>query len=216
MCSLNMQEKKPNILDEVKHKSKKETKDILTRARKVADREIGMARTKAEEIIQEKKKLYKEKFDKEKRKILTQINIEFRQKRLSYQHELVQRLFKDSLSQLADLERDENYLNLLKKLILDAIKILDKNDIVIYLNQKDNTFLKSENNFEKIKFFLRQNYKPDIKLRLSKRSIKAAGGVVISTEDGKIKYYNRFEDILERKADILEADILEELFHENE
>ena len=114
---------------------------------------------------------------------------------LSEKERLVTSVLNEVKNRLVNLQKSEEYLSVLKKLIVDAGEVLGGGAMEVVLNEKDLSLpLKLDALSKKIAD--RTGVKT--KLNFSKQKIKAVG-VIVKTIDGRIFVDNTFEAILRRR-----------------
>jgi vacuolar-type H+-ATPase subunit E/Vma4 len=111
-------------------------------------------------------------------------------------------------NRLVNLQKSEEYLPVLEKLIVDAGTVLDGGTLEVMLNENDSSLPLKLNKLEK-KIADRTGVKTQLKF--SKQQIKAVG-VIVKTIDGQIFVDNTFEAILSRRERELRLKIARILF----
>ncbi|GAI81683.1 unnamed protein product [marine sediment metagenome] len=98
-------------------------------------------------------------------------------------------------NRLVNMQKSEEYLPVLEKLIVDAGTVLDGGTLEVMLNENDSSLPLKLNKLEKK---IADGTGVKTQLKISKQQIKAVG-VIVKTNDGKIFVDNTFEAILSRR-----------------
>jgi len=189
---------------------------IISDAKIQADKIIAQAEDNANNIIKKGKKeadnikniiLYK--YNQEasliKSKILTEANLEAKKIILSEKQKIIENVFNKALESILKLD-DKDYLNIIKKMILDNIETGDE---TIFIDHSDKKKI-SESFIEDINKELKsKGEKGELKLSTSYLPIK--GGVVIGS--GKIRKNISLEFLLKKIREELEIQISKDLFN---
>jgi len=189
---------------------------IISDAKIQADKIIAQAEDNANNIIKKGKKeadnikniiLYK--YNQEasliKSKILTEANLEAKKIILSEKQKIIENVFNKALESILKLD-DKDYLNIIKKMILDNIETGDE---TIFIDRSDKKKI-SESFIEDINKELKsKGEKGELKLSTSYLPIK--GGVVIGS--GKIRKNISLEFLLKKIREELEIQISKDLFN---
>jgi len=189
---------------------------IISDAKIQADKIIAQAEDNANNIIKKGKKeadnikniiLYK--YNQEasliKSKILTEANLEVKKIILSEKQKIIENVFNKALESILKLD-DKDYLNIIKKMILDNIETGDETIFIDRLDKKkiSESFIEDINKELKSK-----GEKGELKLSTSYLPIK--GGVVIGS--GKIRKNISLEFLLKKIREELEIQISKDLFN---
>ena len=128
---------------------------------------------------------------------------------LAEKERLVTSVLNEVKNRLVNLQKSEEYLPVLKKLIVDAGMVLGGGMLEVVLNENDLSLpLKSDTLGKKIS----EETGVKTQLRFSKQQIKAVG-VIVKTIDGRIFVDNTFEAILSRRERELRLKIARILFN---
>ena len=189
---------------------------IISDAKIQADKIIAQAEDKANNIIKKGKKeaenikniiLHKSKQEAslKKSKILTEANLEAKKIILSEKQKIIEDVFNKASESILKLE-DKDYLNIIKKMILDNIETGDE---TIFIDHSDRDKI-SESFVEDINRELKSKGKKG-KLKLSTSYLPIKGGVVIGF--GKIRKNISLEFLLKKIREELEIQISKDLFN---
>jgi V/A-type H+-transporting ATPase subunit E len=189
---------------------------IISDARIQADKIITQAEDNANNIIKKGKKetdnikniiLYKynQEASLRKSKILTEANLEAKKIILSEKQKIIEDVFNKASESILKLD-DKDYLNIIKKMILDNIETGDETIFIDHSDQKkiSESFIEDINKELKSK-----GEKGELKLSTSYLPIK--GGVVIGS--GKIRKNISLEFLLKKIREELEIQISKDLFN---
>lgn len=205
-----MSERAPSILESIASKSEADARRIVQIAERVAERDVAAGKKAAEERERKAKQELDEQTASTKAVANAQSQAEAERRKLAFRQTLVERLLSDSLDRLAKMPRDDAYLAIVDTLVHEAVAELPAREAVLSCNAKDREFLASNGRFSRMADTVKS--KTGAALELSNNTINAAGGVVLSTRDGKVSYYNTFDEIAYRRRSELKALIAQELF----
>jgi len=189
---------------------------IISDARIQADKIISQAEDNANDIIKKGKKeadnvkkviLYKinQEASLKKSKILTEANLEAKKTILLEKQKIMEDIFDKALESIAKLN-SKDYLNFIKKLILDNI---ERGDETIFTGSLDKNKI-CKDFIEEINKELKAKDKKG-ELRLSTSYLPIKGGVVIGS--GKIRKNISLEFLLKKIREELEIQISKDLFN---
>jgi len=135
---------------------------------------------------------------KEANKIEKQItgssDIEARNKQLLALEVAVDNVFSKALDQIANVDRNSDYSNLIKTLIKEAIQILGTSEISISTNAKDKDIVQSA---------LSQFSGAE----LSSETINCLGGIKVKSKDGAMTFDNTIDARIERLKPLIRKEI---------
>jgi V/A-type H+-transporting ATPase subunit E len=193
------------IASEILGDVKKESEIIIRDAEKKAEEILRDAKIEAKErrtrLLAEAKE--KGKIEKKKTKSLTAIEI--RNLLLQVKQEEVNAIFDKALSCLKQFAQSENYSTFLLSFIEEAVKKIESNRLVVYVNPKDREWLaKSKLN--------ELSEKLGVKLTLAKETQNCLGGCIVKTPDGKLSQDNTFEKRLDTLKPVLRGEVAKILF----
>jgi len=196
---------------------------ILNDAREEAKAIIKEAKRSAEMLLEKQRKLASHSAEKEvysllkraeneaaviKGKVTTDIKRRAGWLVLSEKERLVTSVLNEVKNRLVNLQKSEEYLPVLEKLIVDAGTVLDGGTLEVMLNENDSSLPLKLNKLEKK---IADGTGVKTRLKISKQQIKAVG-VIVKTNDGKIFVDNTFEAILSRRERELRLKIARILF----
>ena len=149
----------------------------------------------------------KKQSDMRYQQIISEAKMNARRAKLGAKEEVIEAAFNQATGELKAIAAsgDEEYKDSLAKMIKEAAKEINHNDLIIHLNEADtNKFkqdLSSDDSFEidGVKFTLGE-------------PINAIGGAVLKTNNGDIEVNNTIEARLERFKSILRSEVAEVLF----
>jgi V/A-type H+-transporting ATPase subunit E len=124
---------------------------------------------------------------------------------------LVQEVLGEVRTRLEKLAEDpERYFKVLERYVAEAASSLPEGDLVAEMNPRDLHAVRE--NWER----LAERAAPGRKLRLAALSEQASGGVMVRTEEGKLRVDNTFEGRLGRMHDQIMSVIMEKLFKDTD
>jgi len=195
------------ITNDVLGDVQKEAEAIILTAENEAKVTLKSAKEQADQIYRVIICQAKVNAEAEKRKIASVTDVEMRNRLLQTKEELVDIAFEKALVELKNFVETEDYHEYLIKLIQSAAEKMDKKDIVVQVNAKDNNWLTQD-------LLKRLSKKCRCELRLSDKTEDYLGGCVIQTEDGKIIYDVTLDNRLKELKPVLRVELAKILFGE--
>ncbi len=189
-------------------------KEILAEAEREAKRIRRAAEEEAKRIKGEAEKAAKLIIDRRLRaareRILGEAEMEGRRKLMEAREEMVSRVFEEATKRIENLindeERRDEYLEILSKLIAEAVERIGGSEFIISANERDLELLKR--NLGKIRRSLPSR---ELKLTLSEEPIECLGGVIVESGDRLKVYNNTLDGRLLRARRLLSAKVAERL-----
>jgi len=200
------------------------TEVILQEAKKSAEHIIQEAQKSAEEILEKQRQLGVQKANESARLIVKKAESEVELNKLrsmanakikanwvilSKKETWVDNVLNEAKNKLKILTQSKEYISILEKLITEAGVILGGKELEVLLNEQDSILpLKLDDLAKKIS----ERTGFETKLRLSEEKLKAIGGAIVRTANGKVIMDNTFDDILRRREKDLRFEIAKILF----
>ncbi|NHK32158.1 MAG: hypothetical protein FK730_12445 [Asgard group archaeon] len=178
--------------------SKNQSKEILRKAKEVAEKE-------KENIIEIQSKQIKEL---EKQQIAS-LNLTARREILQKKENEISKTFEIAKAKLKEFPKKAAYTKVLEELIIEAGKALGGGNLVVKIRKEDKTQIKDLATIAKA---ITKACGNKCSLKLGKESITALGGVVLQTEDGTITINNTFDARLEQKYRTIRTTVANKLF----
>jgi len=200
----------PSILQSIAAKSDADARRIVQIAERVAEHDESVGKKAAQEREAKAMRELDEAAASQKALAAAQSQAEAERRKLSFRQDLVERLLADSLARLRNMPRDDAYLAILKRLVEEAADSMPVKEAVLLCSPKERDFLLSDGRFDRI--VSETTSRKGLTLALSDRTVDAAGGVVLTSRDGKVSYYNTFDEIAYRRRSELKGLIAQELF----
>jgi vacuolar-type H+-ATPase subunit E/Vma4 len=186
------------ILDRILNDAKEEAKTIVKEAKRSAEmlleNQRQMALRNAEKEVYYLLRRAENEADIIRGKVSTDVKRRTGWVVLFEKDRLITSVLNEVKNRLVNLQKSEQYLPVLEKLIVDAGTVLDGGTLEVMLNENDSSLPLKLNKLEK-KIADRTGVKTQLKI--SKKQIKTVG-VIVKTIDGKIFVDNTFEAILNR------------------
>jgi vacuolar-type H+-ATPase subunit E/Vma4 len=200
------------ILDRILNDAKEEAKTIVKEAKRSAEmlleNQRQMALRNAEKEVYYLLRRAENEADIIRGKVTTDVKRRTGWVVLFEKDRLIISVLNEVKNRLVNLQKSEEYLPVLEKLIVDAGTVLDGGTLEVMLNENDSSLPLKLNKLEK-KIADRTGVKTQLKF--SKQQIKAVG-VIVKTIDGQIFVDNTFEAILSRRERELRLKIARILF----
>ena len=196
---------------------------ILKDAREEAKTIVKEAKRSTELLIENRRKLARQSAEKEaypmlkraeneaeiiRGKIATDIKRRAGWVVLAEKERLVTNVLNEVKNRLVNLQKSEEYLPVLEKLIVDAGTVLGGGKLEVALNEND---LSLPLKLNKLGKKIADETGVKTQLEISKQQIKAVG-VIVKTVDGRVFVDNTFEAILSRRERELRLKIARILF----
>jgi V/A-type H+-transporting ATPase subunit E len=189
------------ILDDVKKESKKIIRDAGTKAAEI----LKAAKTEAESRRLSRLTNAKKKSELEQKKMQSLAQIEIRNIQLQVKENYINDVFDKVLTRLKQFVESDSYPSCLLALIEEAVKKIDSEQAVVYVNSKDQKLLKNS-------LFDELSKKMEKNLTLANEHVNCLGGCVVKTPDGKLSHDNTFEKRLQVLKPNLRVKIAKMLF----
>jgi len=181
------------ILEEAEKKAEELRKEAEKRAKAKAEWIIRKAQTQAE---------------LEKQRIIANAKLEVRRKRLALQEELINEVLEALRERLSSIPEGE-YLEVIKELIIQGIKELGEERVVVSSNKETLSLL--EKHLKEVKKDAKEKLGKDVEIEMG-APIKTIGGVVVYNPGRSIRIDNTFEARMERYQSELRSRIAKTLF----
>jgi vacuolar-type H+-ATPase subunit E/Vma4 len=189
------------ILDDVK----KESELVIRDAEKKAEEILRDARTEAESRRARILAETREKGVIEQKKAQSLTAIEVRNRLLQVKEEQVDAVFDKVFARLKEFVESESYYSYLLKFIEEAVKKIESERLVVYVNSKDREWL-ANGKLDEL------SEKLGVKLALADETESCLGGCIVKTSDGKLSHDNTFEKRLQALKPILRIKVAKILF----
>ena len=187
------------ILEKIREDSEKEVERI-----------IGEAKKKSEEIIKKSEKDGKKRYEEliiqgkknaelEKQRIIANARLQAKKLILETKESIIEKTFSLAEKKLRDMVSSDEYENILRKLIEEAISSIPDKQLQILCDERDRELLRKI-----IKEFPR--------VELSEENISTIGGIIVKSKDGRIQVDNTFETRIERMRNDLRVKVARILF----
>ena len=196
------------ILKDAREKTKTIVKDAQESAELMIEDRKQSARLTAEKEVNSLLKRAENEAEIIKGKVSTEIKKRASWIVLSEKERLVTSVLNEVKNKLVNLQKSEEYLPVLKKLIVDAGEVLGGGAMEVMLNEKD---LSLPLKLDALNKKIADRTCVKTKLNFSKQQIKPVG-VIVKTTDGRIFVENTFEAILRRRERELRLKIARILF----
>lgn len=154
------------------------------------DDSIPMLESEYDRIISDGRK----EADKLEKQITGSSDIKTRNKQLVVLEAAVDRVFSSALKKIAETDRGDDYSNLIKILIKEAVQILGTNEIIISTNAKDRDMAKS----------LISKFSG---AKASSETVDCLGGIKAKSKDGTMTFDNTIDSRIERLKPLLRKEI---------
>lgn len=201
------------IIEQILNDSREKAKSIVEEARKSAEIMLEKQRESAHRKAGEEGSSKLERAEGEAEVIKGTVFTDAERKSgwmiLSEKNRLVTTVLGEVKTRLKALPQSENYVPILKKIIVDAGTVLGGETLEVLLNEHDSTLPLKLSMLAKA---ITEKTGTKTQLKLSKQKIEALGGALVQTLDGRIVVNNTFEATLKRREKELRLKIVRILF----
>jgi V/A-type H+-transporting ATPase subunit E len=189
-----------------------EIHEIIEDAERQSSKIIEEAKERAEEIRSQKMKEILQKMQGKETSTLSLAKIEQRKKIARAKAQLLEDIFLESMKGLGkmDSENEQRRSASLERLVAEAVTKLDGTEFEILTNEGDKKCIKE--NIKKFEKKVSGMKKTPVRLSIANEMLKASGGVVVRTMDGKQIFNNMWEARLGKVKQEMAGQILELLF----
>jgi V/A-type H+-transporting ATPase subunit E len=197
------------IANEILEDVKKDSEKIIRDAEKKAEEILRDAKTEAEKRHVQLLAEAKEKVEIEQKKTKALTAMEIRNRRLQVKEEHINAVFDKALARLKQFVESESYPSYLLSFIEEAVKKIESDKLIVYVNSKDRKWLangKLDGLSEKM----------GVKLTLANETESCLGGCIVKTPDGKLAQDNTFEKRLHALKPILRIEVAKILFEKED
>jgi vacuolar-type H+-ATPase subunit E/Vma4 len=173
--------------------------DMKVKAAAEAEGIVKAARERAAEIEQEAMVHAKAKVEAEREKIAGRVREEVKIKLLKGRQEVSQRAFQDAEARILAARASPSYRNTARRLAEEALGLVRESDLVFHVDPRDRAL------FEGILKDLKRNCEiaPDL---------TSAGGLTITSRDGRFSVTNTLESRLVRARELLKGEVFTILY----
>ncbi|WP_405305052.1 V-type ATP synthase subunit E [Methanobrevibacter sp.] len=178
-----------------------------------ANAEVSQITAKAEKTAEaEKLKILdngKKQSDMRYQQIISEAKMNARRAKLGAKEEVIEAAFNQATGELKAIaaEGNEDYEHSLSKMIKEAADEINRDDLIIHLNEADTNKFKQDLSSTGSDSFELDGFKFTLG-----EPIKSIGGVILKTSNGDIEVNNTIEARLERFKSILRSEVAEILF----
>ena len=186
-------------INRINEDAEKQITEILENAKREAD-------FKAKQIIEDAKKMATLKKQREVSRVSLQTKLEV----LRYKEGLIRDLVEELKANLSSFTNKSEYVEILKNYTKVAAASIGGGDLVVKLRKQDSTKI-TKSDLEALAKEVENMTGQPTQLELSSEYLTGLGGVEVSTKDGAIIATNTFEEIIDRKIDVIRKIAYEKL-----
>ena len=205
----NSQASSKILQKEILEQSEKEASAILEQAEKEKNRILQEAREEADKITARTMKKAESEADTVRRRILSGVHLEIKQKSLQQREVLISRIMERVENKLDDLRKSKKYLPFLENMILEGLIALDVQKVEIQAGDVEKKILKQQVITSIQKKYKKQCGK-DVTLTV-RNEILSEAGLIIEDDKRRVKFDNRFTARIQRMQNDLRFIILKKL-----
>ena len=159
-------------------------------SKQTLDNALSQLEQEYDKIISDGKK----EADKIEKQIIGSSDLEVRNKQLTTLEDAVDKVFTKAIDQIANADRNGDYVKLIKSLLDESTKILGTTEVVVKTNSKDKDVV--------------QAALPEFpNSELSPETIDCLGGVIIQSKDGTMTFDNTIDARIERLKPLIRKNI---------
>jgi vacuolar-type H+-ATPase subunit E/Vma4 len=210
-----MESKIQKIAQQILDDAMGESKSIVDDAQKSVDTMVEKRKQLALQNARKEAQVRMKNAEREaeiiKGKVTMEMKREAHWKVLSEKENLTNTVFKKIMERLQKLQKSEDYVPILEKLIINAGSTLGGGKLEVSMNENMSSRRLNLNSLEEV---LTEKTGVETKLAVSNDIIKSIG-VKVKTVDGKITIDNTFEAIIKRREKELRSKIMKILFEDS-
>ncbi len=184
----------------------KEAENTITKAHANAEHSLTLAKAEADKIFKTTMDEALSKTEIEKRKIESLTEVELRNHQLQFKEDLVNEAFSKAKVKLEEFASSERYRDYLLKLIESSVKKVSSNELTLFLNKRDKSWVKNE------MLPKRLESKSKINLTIAGETEEIIGGCKIQASDGKITLDNSLDNQLHNLRSTIRIEVAKILF----
>ena len=185
------------VFKEIKESVEKEATILISRAKRVADREIQHAKENAKAILTANRETTEKEAELHAEKAVARIKADVRKQLLAQQQQFIQKIFDAALKKLQNLPRDDKYAKWVKALLETGLSKIPNGDAVVFCNEKDVEIIK------------KLIYSTTTKL--AEKHSQISGGIIIKSNDGRLTIDCSAESEMRRAKEELRDEVLKKL-----
>ncbi len=185
------------VFTEIKESVEKEAKLLVSRAKRVADREIQHAKENAESILADNREVTEKEAKLRSERDIARIKADIRKQELEQQQQFIQNIFDAALQKLKNFPRDDKYAKWIKTLLDAGLSQIPDDNSVVFCNEKDNEIVKKLISATTAK--------------LAEKHLQISGGIIIKSNDGRLTIDCSAEAEMRRAKEELRDEVLKKL-----
>ena len=170
---------------------------MVSRAKRVADREIQHAKENAESILADNREVTEKEAKLRSERDIARIKADVRKQQLEQQQQFIQNIFDAALQKLKDFPRDDKYSKWIKALLKAGLSQIPDDNSVVFCNEKDNKIVKK--------------LISDTTTKLAEKHLQIFGGIIIKSNDGRLTIDCSAEAEMRRAKEELRDEVLKKL-----
>ncbi len=185
------------IFTEIRDNVEKEAGQLLSRAKRVAEREVKYARIEAEKILSDHNFEIQKQAGLLEEREKAQNSVDDRKTEMEQCQHFVEQLFKIALEEIKNIPRNEKYESWIKHLLINGIKNFNKENVIIFSSEKDSEIvMKTATEFN---------------VKCSGDYLDVEGGIVLKSADNRMTVDLSARAILESKKDDLRSEVVSKI-----
>ena len=166
------------------------------------------------EVDQERERIlthYEQSEKSASARVVAQARMDARNRRLAKENELTERLITRAREDLSALRTSENYPEMVKGFIIEAVNQVEESEIEVMIDPRDEKLITADL-LSSIEIIFTFSYNRAVKLNLSATKINTAGGVIIKTLGKNLFINNTFEERFRLAEDEIRREIAKSVF----
>ena len=182
------------IFTEIRNNVEKEVDQLLSRAKRIAEREVKYSRIEAEKIISEHNLEIRKQAEILEEREKAHNSVDDRKTEMEQRQHFVEQLFKMALEEIKNIPRDEKYESWIKHLLINGLKNFNNENVIIYSSKKDSEVVKK--------------VADEFNVKCSDDYLDLEGGIVLKSADCRMTVDLSARAILDSKKDDLRSEII--------
>ncbi|HHV61552.1 MAG TPA: hypothetical protein GXX51_02785 [Firmicutes bacterium] len=201
------------LVDAIYEEAQRRAQEKLEDARREAEAILARARSEAEALRNEKLRVAEEKARSERRRIVSSTELDNQRENLIFKEKLIMQVFDIARRRLGDITGREEYPDLLRRLVVEAISTLADQDLTVMVREEDIPLV-GEGFLQEIagEVARSRSGRPGVSLHVERCDRPISGGCIVRTSDGHSVFDNSLERRLERQIHSIRFKVAQVLF----
>jgi V/A-type H+-transporting ATPase subunit E len=183
-----------NLIKDIEEQAEEKAEGIIAGAKSYRDTILEEAKNKAESEKEKILKTEKQKVEEELARYRASLRLKSRQRLVEAKHRILTDTLDMAKQRLQGLTESKKYTEVLTRLVNDAIEVLEEEEVELIFPEGHSKLLDKSKAKKEAADILGKT----VKINISKRNVKAIGGVIVKSMDATKWIDNTFESRLQR------------------